>query len=248
MSLRTERHHLYFDLPTRSENARVVARQASAIEDPATGLWRFPFSERSFDRAESGMPRIIAAVRDAPAEAEHMRHLQSPDPRIRLTVDGDRLFVRAPQLPSASHVMRRPGSPTGTGDCAYVARVDGVDTARTIRDALKQVVQRYDAALVPPTATRPGIDQPPPVVAAVLKLDDDALKQVLRADETTFRKVSTYLGQIAQARNRDGARTTRPHPSDALVTAMQRRLTSAHDHVLDERHAQTRSRDLGISR
>lgn len=200
LQLKAENGRLQFVIPTHVEPARAIALSVNAKFDAAQNCWTVAVDHRR----DTGMVNTLSGIAAAAAAAAEQRPslaktIVSPDDRIVLTTDGDKLFVRQPYMPSADQIITAAGFVSDHASNAVVAVIKGPTELATATTALAAVVESYNRALVPPTTERRGIEQPPKIVTDLLALQPDDAARLAGADAALNQAVLRFLNHAVSA-------------------------------------------------
>jgi hypothetical protein len=184
---------LEFVIPVHADTAREIAVGLNAAFDAAQACWTVAVDGRSSALIAQALQRIAAVAATAEQTPSLAKTIISPDDRIVLTTDGDKLFVRQPYMPSTSQIMKAAEFVYDHSSASHTAVIKGPTELATATTALAAVVERYDRALMSPTVERRGIEQPPKVVAGLLALSVTDAARLVGADAVLDQAVSRFV-------------------------------------------------------
>jgi Ti-type conjugative transfer relaxase TraA len=199
LQLKADNGRLQFVIPAHVEPARAIALSVNAQFDAAQNCWTVAVDHRRDTGMLNTLSGIAAAVAAAEQRPSLAKTIVSPDDRIVLTTDGDKLFARLPYMPSTNQIIKAAGFVSDHASNAFVAVIKGPTDLATATTAFAAVVESYDRALVPPTTERRGIHQPPKIVADLLALPASEAARSVGADQVLNQAVVRFLNHVISA-------------------------------------------------
>ena len=146
------------------------------------------------------------------------KFITAPDPRIGVSFEGDTVYVRTPNMPSANQELKAAGFTWRDRQSAYGVVPLSADHAAEIEAAFASVTAIFDKALVPPAVDRAGIEHPPKSVAEALKLSEPELIGRYSAEPALASQINRYLRHME---------ATAPDVRDALKAGDAKMLAGA---------------------
>ena len=190
---------LHLTIPPGMEAARMAAKEMGAHWDAKNKRWTVEVVANSVNLVENGLPRVAAAIHAAEHSQTLAKTITASDPRIAVSFEGDTVFVRTPNMPSANQELKGAGFTWRDRQSAYGVVPLSAEHVAEIEMAFASVTSIYDKALVPPTVDRTGIEQPPKVVAEALKLPEQDLIGRYGAEPALASQVNRYLRHMEAA-------------------------------------------------
>ncbi|NOT73239.1 MAG: Ti-type conjugative transfer relaxase TraA [Hyphomicrobium sp.] len=211
---------LHLTIPPGMEAARTAAKEMGAHWDARNKRWTVDVAANSVNLVENGLPRVAAAIHAAEHSQTLAKTITASDPRIAVSFEGDTVFVRTPNMPSANQELKGAGFTWRDRQSAYGVVPLSSEHVAEIETAFASVTAIYDKALVPPTADRAGIEQPPKAVAEALKLSEPDLMARYTAEPALANQINRYLRHMEAAA---------PEVRDALKAGDTKTLVAALD-------------------
>ena len=190
---------LYLTIPPGMEAARTAAKEMGAHWDAKNKRWTVDVVANSVNLVENGLPRVAAAIHAAEQSQTLAKSITATDPRIGVSFEGDTVFVRTPNMPSANQELKGAGFTWRDRQSAYGVVPLSAEHAAEIEMAFASVTAIYDKALVPPTVDRTGIEHPPKTVAEALKLSEPDLTARYSAEPAMAAHINRYLRHMEAA-------------------------------------------------
>jgi Ti-type conjugative transfer relaxase TraA len=190
---------LHLTIPPGMEAARMAAKEMGAHWDAKNKRWTVEVVANSVNLVENGLPRVAAAIHAAEHSQTLAKTITASDPRIAVSFEGDTVFVRTPNMPSANQELKGAGFTWRDRQSAYGVVPLSTEHAAEIEMAFASVTAIYDKALVPPTVDRTGIEHPPKTVAEALKLSEPDLTARYSAEPALAAQVNRYLRHMEAA-------------------------------------------------
>ncbi len=190
---------LHLTIPPGMEAARMAAKDMGAHWDAKNKRWTVEVVANSVNLVENGLPRVAAAIHAAEHSQTLAKTITASDPRIAVSFEGDTVFIRTPNMPSANQELKGAGFTWRDRQSAYGVVPQSSEHVAEIEMAFASVTSIYDKALVPPTVDRTGIEQPPKVVAEALKLPEADLVARYGAEPALASQVNRYLRHMEAA-------------------------------------------------
>lgn len=211
---------LHLTIPPGMEAARMAAKEMGAHWDAKNKRWTVEVVANSVNLVENGLPRVAAAIHAAEHSQTLAKTVTAVDPRIGVSFEGDTVFVRTPNMPSANQELKGAGFTWRDRQSAYGVVPLSAEHVTEIEMAFASVTAIYDKALVPPTINRTGIEHPPKLVAEALKLSDTDLVARYGAEPALATQINRYLRHVEAAA---------PEVRDALKAGDTKSLAAALD-------------------
>jgi Ti-type conjugative transfer relaxase TraA len=190
---------LHLTIPPGMEAARTAAKEMGAHWDAKNQRWTVEVVANSVNLVENGLPRVAAAIHAAEHSQTLAKTITASDPRIAVSFEGDTVFVRTPNMPSANQELKAAGFTWRDRQSAYGVVPLSAEHAAEIEMAFASVTAIYDKALVPPTVDRTGIEHPPKTVAEALKLTEPDLTARYSAEPAMAAQINRYLRHMEAA-------------------------------------------------
>lgn len=190
---------LHLTIPPGMEAARAAAKEMGAHWDAKNRRWTVEVVANSINLVENGLPRVAAAIHAAEHSQTLAKTVTANDPRIAVSFEGDTVFVRTPNMPSANQELKGAGFTWRDRQSAYGVVPLSSEHVAEIEMAFASVTSIYDKALVPPTADRTGIEHPPKVVTEALKLPEQDLIARYSSEPMLANQVNRYLRHMEAA-------------------------------------------------
>ena len=190
---------LHLTIPPGMEAARTAAKEMGAHWDAKNKRWTVEVVANSVNLVENGLPRVAAAIHAAEHSQTLAKSITASDPRIGVSFEGDTVFVRTPNMPSANQELKGAGFTWRDRQSAYGVVPLSSEHVAEIEMAFASVTSIYDTALVSPTMDRAGIEQPPKAVAEALKLSGPDLMARYSAEPPLATQVNRYLRHMEAA-------------------------------------------------
>ncbi|MGO4684532.1 Ti-type conjugative transfer relaxase TraA [Hyphomicrobium sp. 2TAF46] len=190
---------LHLTIPPGMEAARMAAKEMGAHWDAKNKRWTVEVVANSVNLVENGLPRVAAAIHAAEHSQTLAKTITASDPRIAVSFEGDTVFVRTPNMPSANQDLKGAGFTWRDRQSAYGVVPLSSEHVAEIEMAFASVTSIYDKALVPPTVDRTGIEQPPKAVAEALKLSEPDLIARYSAEPALAAQINRYLRHMEAA-------------------------------------------------
>ncbi len=184
---------LHLTIPPGMEAARTAAKEMGAHWDAKNKRWTVEVVANSVNLVENGLPRVAAAIHAAEQSQTLAKSITASDPRIGVSFEGDTVFVRTPNMPSANQELKGAGFTWRDRQSAYGVVPLSSEHVAEIEMAFAAVTSVYDKSLVPPTVDRADIEQPPKAVAAALKLSEPDLMARYSAEPVLANQINRYL-------------------------------------------------------
>ncbi len=211
---------LHLTIPPGMEAARTAAKEMGAHWDAKNKRWTVEVVANSVNLVENGLPRVAAAIHAAEHSQTLAKTITASDPRIAVSFEGDTVFVRTPNMPSANQELKGAGFTWRDRQSAYGVVPLSSEHVAEIETAFASVTAIYDKALVPPTVDCAGIEQPPKAVAEALKLSEPDLIARYSAEPGLANQINRYLRHMEAAA---------PEVRDALKAGDTKTLVAALD-------------------
>ena len=190
---------LHVTIPPGMEAARTAAKEMGAHWDGRNKRWTVEVVANSVNLVENGLPRVAAAIHAAEQSPTLAKSITAADPRIGVSFEGDTVFVRTPNMPSANQELKGAGFTLRDRQSAYGVVPLSTEHVAEIEMAFAAVASIYDKALVPPTVDRTGIEHPPKLVAEALKLSEPDLTARYSAEPALATQINRYLRHMEAA-------------------------------------------------
>ena len=190
---------LHLTIPPGMEAARTAAKEMGAHWDAKNKRWTVEVVANSVNLVENGLPRVAAAIHAAEQSQTLAKTITASDPRIGVSFEGDTVFVRTPNMPSANQELKGAGFTWRDRQSAYGVVPLSTEHVAEIEMAFASVTSIYDKALVPPTVDRTGIEHPPKAVAEALKLSEPDLTARYSAEPALATQINRYLRHMEAA-------------------------------------------------
>jgi Ti-type conjugative transfer relaxase TraA len=190
---------LHLTIPPTIEAARTAAKEMGAHWDGRNKRWTVEVVANSVSLVENGLPRVAAAIHSAEQSQPLAKSITTSDPRIGVSFEGDTVFVRTPNMPSANQELKAVGFSWRDRQSAYGVVPLSAEHIPEIEMAFASVTSIYDKALVPPTVDRTGIEHPPKIVAEALKLAEPDLTARYSAEPALAAQINRYLRHMESA-------------------------------------------------
>ena len=100
---------LHLTIPPGMEAARTAAKEMGAHWDAKNKRWTDEVVANSVNLVENGLPRVAAAIHAAEQSQTLAKSITASDPRIGVSFEGDTVFVRTPNMPSANQELKGAG-------------------------------------------------------------------------------------------------------------------------------------------
>ena len=271
LKLGTKDARLHFSIPAGMEGARDAAKSFGAAYAPTKdnaelgtvgdkSRWSIEVTQQNESRIVAGLPKVADAIVAAQQSQTLATTIRSPDDRLAISHEGDTVYLRSPHMPAANEHLKTAGFTWRDKQGAYGVVPENQAHVEKIHSSLDMAVESYDAALVPPTIERAGVDVPPRVVAEALKLDADALAKAYGDDPKLSAQVNRYLRHAEAATpdlkpalkagdNEAVARSLGvPAETAAKLTAVHNKLNVAANASLDAALSQSRTQSQSMTR
>jgi Ti-type conjugative transfer relaxase TraA len=190
---------LHLTIPPGMEAARTAAKEMGAHWDAKNKRWTVEVVANSVNLVENGLPRVAAAIHAAEQSQTLAKSISASDPRIGVSFEGDTVFVRTPNMPSANQELKAAGFTWRDRQSAYGVVPLSAEHTAEIEMAFASVTAIYDKALVPPTVDRTGIEHPPKSVAEALKLAEPDLTARYSDEPALATQINRYLRHMEVA-------------------------------------------------
>ena len=190
---------LHLTIPPGMEAARTAAKEMGAHWDAKNKRWTVEVVANSVNLVENGLPRVASAIHAAEHSQTLAKTITASDPRIAVSFEGDTVFVRTPNMPSANQELKGAGFTWRDRQSAYGVVPLSTEHVAEIEMAFAAVTSIYDKALVPPTVDRAGIEQPPKSVAEALKLSEPDLMARYSVEPALANQINRYLRHMEAA-------------------------------------------------
>lgn len=190
---------LHLTMPPGVEAARTVAKEMGAQWDAKNKRWTVEVVANSVNLVEDGLPRVAAAIHAAEQSETLAKSITASDPRIGVSFEGDTVFVRTPNMPSANQELKGAGFTWRDRQSAYGVAPLSAGHVAEIEKAFASMTAIYDKALVPPTVGRTGIEHPPKMVTEALKLSEPELTARYCAEPALAAQLNRYLRHMEAA-------------------------------------------------
>ena len=184
---------LHVTIPPGMEAARTAAKEMGAHWDGRNKRWTVEVSASNQNLVEDGLPRVASAIHAAEQSQTLAKSITAPDPRIGVSFEGDTVYVRTPNMPSANQELKAAGFTWRDRQSAYGVVPLSTEHAAEIEAAFASVTAIFDKALIPPTLERAGIEHPPKTVTEALKLSEPELIGRYSAEPALAGQINRYL-------------------------------------------------------
>ncbi len=199
LNLGVHNARLHLTIPPGMEAARTAAKEMGAHWDGRNKRWTVEVIASNLNLVEDGLPRVAAAIHAAEQSQTLAKSITASDPRIGVSFEGDTVFVRTPNMPSANQELKGAGFTWRDRQSAYGVVPLSTEHAAEIEMAFAAVTSIYDKAFVPPTVDRTGIEHPPKTVAEALKLSEADLTARYSAEPALATQINRYLRHMEAA-------------------------------------------------